>query len=138
MAIPLSQITRLESLDRSSLECAGGRQVVQYCGDILPLADIASLLPVSDRTACSPGSLRNDTLHVLVHSKDGRQVGVVVDRILDTIEERIANLRRASGSPLAGSVVVAGHVTQILDLDTLCARAAAVPVAARAVTERTA
>ena len=136
MAIPLSQITRLEELDRSSLECAGGRQVVQYRGDILPLADIVSLLPVCDRTTSAPSRPRNDTVHVLVHAKDGRQVGVVVDRILDTIEERIANLRRASDSQVAGSVVVDGRVTQILDLDTLCAGVIAAPVPARAFAER--
>jgi len=66
---------------------------------------------------------------VLVYSKDGRQVGVVVDRIIDTVEERLVNMRPATRQGVTGSVVICGRVTEILDLDTLCAGvlAAAVP-----------
>ena len=110
---------------------------VSITGCVLVVRSSCSFGPSRIRRATSsPSRLRTDTVHVLVHEKDGRQVGVVVDRILDTIEERIANLRRASGSQVAGSVVVDGHVTQILDLDTLCAGVIAAPVPARAFAER--
>ena len=44
MAIPLSQVARLEEFPRSRLESLGDRQVVQYRGAILPLIDVSSEL----------------------------------------------------------------------------------------------
>src|SRR6185436_5797211 len=41
MAVPLLQITRLEEFSSSSLEALGDRDVVQYLGDVLPLADMS-------------------------------------------------------------------------------------------------
>ena len=134
MAIPLSKITRLEEFPRSSIERVGNRDVVQYVGDILSLTDIASLL--RGPRAANRASLTTtaESVQVLVYSKDGRQLGVVVDRILDTVEERLVNMHPATRQGVAGSIVIGGRVTEILDLDTLCAGvlAAAVPQHERA------
>jgi two-component system chemotaxis sensor kinase CheA len=121
MAIPLSKITRLEEFSRSAIERVGNRDVVQYVGDILSLTDIASLLP--NPRAHNRASLTTtaESLQVLVYSKDGRQMGVVVDRIIDTVEARLVNLRPTTRPGVTGSVVIDGRVTEIIDLDTLCA-----------------
>jgi two-component system chemotaxis sensor kinase CheA len=129
MAIPLSKITRLEEFPRSSIERVGNRDVVQYVGDILSLTDVASLLTGPRAHNRALLATTAESLQVLVYSKDGRQIGVVVDRIIDTVEERLANLRPATRQGVAGSVVIDGRVTEILDLDILCADvlAASVP-----------
>jgi len=120
MAIPLSQITRLEAFDRSALERVGGREVVQYFGDILPLATIASLLPEHAPRSRTPHGEHDGAVHVLVHTRDDRRVGVIVDRILDTVEHGLEDLRPATRSGVRGSVVIQGRVTEILDLDLIC------------------
>ena len=130
MAIPLSQITRLEEFACSSIECAGSRRVVQYFGEILPLEDIGALLAASDRPAAPQPTSDGPPLQEIVYSKGGRQVGVVVDRILDTIDERVSTLHPDSGPAWVGTVVIDGHVTQIIDLDALCPFVVRLPEAA--------
>ncbi len=121
MAIPLSQITRLEEFSRSSVERVGGREAVQYVGDVLPLADMAALL-TGCRTPVPASRTGNaGTLHALIYAHEGRQVGIVVDEILDTVKENICHLRPTTRHGVTGSVVVDGRVTDVLNLDTLCA-----------------
>ena len=127
MAVPLRQITRLAEFPRASLESVGHRDVVQYLGEILPLADLAGRHLDSGARyglhgATSPGPpAPPERFQVLVHSKDGRRVGVVVDQILDTIEASLAELRPATRPGVWGSLVIDGRVTEILDLDAICA-----------------
>lgn len=117
MAIPLSQIVRLEEFPRAALERLGDRDVVQYFGDILPMVDIASLLSgTSDRCALSTPA---EILPTLVLNRNSRQVGVVVERLLDTVEEALEDLGPAARDGMARSHLIDGRVTQILDLDAL-------------------
>src|SRR5262249_10732393 len=44
LAIPLAEVARLEEFPRSAVERAGGRAVVQYRGEILPLVPVARAL----------------------------------------------------------------------------------------------
>ena len=120
MAIPLSQFTRLEEFAWSAVERAGERPVVQYLGEILVLEDINRLVHPSDLSSWPAWKAAQAPLHTLVYAKSGQRIGLVVDRVLDTIEERVAHLRANAATALAGSVVIDGHVTQILDLDALC------------------
>jgi two-component system, chemotaxis family, sensor kinase CheA len=90
MAVRLSQVKRLEAFSRASIEVVGSRAVVQYFDDILPLADVGSLLSggcVGSRPSLDAS---DEPLQALVYSKNGRHVGVIVDRILDTIEQSLA------------------------------------------------
>lgn len=130
MAVPLSQITRLETFARSSLERADGRQVVKYMGGMLPLEDLASLRGAPGAAAPQALDPAGPPLHALVYSRGGRQVGVVAERILDTVDERVARLRPHPGTGLAASIVIDGRATAILDLDALCAHAVGLPAAA--------
>ena len=130
MAIRLSQITRLEEFASSSIERVGGHEVVQYFGDVLPLVSVASLLAGSRYTTRSVAT-GTASVQTLVYAKGDRRVGVVVDRILDTIEQHLVDLRPASRKGVAGSLVIEERVTEILDLDALCAGITA-PVAVEA------
>lgn len=131
MAIPLSQITRLESFDRASFEWADDQQVVQYFGDILPLAALASLRS-GHRTATQPSSAASQgAVDVLVHGTGDRRIGVIVDSILDTIEQSLDDVRAPAKPGVIGSIVLAGRVTDVIDLDALCAASGAVALVAR-------
>ncbi len=120
MAMPLSMVARLEEFALSSVEHADGRQVVQYRGQILPLIDLSSALTerrLQNRVSGSTAeSVENAKIQVVVHSEQGRSVGLVVDRILDIAHEAIKIQRHTVRPGTLGSMVVQGRVTEMLDV----------------------
>jgi two-component system chemotaxis sensor kinase CheA len=118
-AAPLRSITRLEEFDPRDIERAADRQVVQYHDTILPLVRLEHLL--------DPGAPRHPghgPATVLVCDRGGRSVGLVVHAIVD-IEEYAALPGPADRSGIAGSLVIGGRVTDVLDLEPLLERAGA-------------
>jgi chemotaxis protein histidine kinase CheA len=120
MAMPLSLVARLEEFNRSSVETAEGRDVVQYRGQILPLVHLSSALPERRRQgrsleASEPGG-ENEKIQVVVYTDHGRSVGLVVDRILDITNEKVTGRTKVGREGTLGSVVVQGRVTELLDV----------------------
>jgi chemotaxis protein histidine kinase CheA len=120
MAMPLSLVARLEEFTRSSVETAEGRYVVQYRGQILPLIHLSSAVPERRQ---QPRSLKssepgagNEKIQVVVYTDQGRSVGLVVDRILDIAQEKVADRKHSGREGTLGSVVVQGRVTELLDV----------------------
>jgi two-component system chemotaxis sensor kinase CheA len=113
LAVPLSLVARLEEFPRSSIELAGGCQVVQYRNRILPLLPLREVLEsrVADRDETA------DLVQVIVFNDGDRSVGVVVDQILDVVEESIMVRQKSTRKGLLGSAVVAKRVTDLLDLN---------------------
>jgi two-component system, chemotaxis family, sensor kinase CheA len=113
LAVPLSLVARLEEFPRSSIEFAGGCQVVQYRNRILPLVRLRDILesgtPGQDETA--------DPVQVIVFNDGDRSVGMVVDQILDVVEETVMVRQKSTRKGLLGSAVVAKRVTDLLDLN---------------------
>ena len=95
--------------------------MVQYRGDILPLIRVDSLLTERRRRPRSvPPSFETERpIQTIVFTRDGGPVGLVVEQILDTVEESLANVHPASRSGVVGSAVIHGRVTEILDLDVM-------------------
>jgi two-component system chemotaxis sensor kinase CheA len=120
MALPLSLVARLEEFNRSSLERAEGRDVVQYRGQILPLIHLSCALPERGEKSrsCDPSEpeVESEKIQVVVYSDQGRSVGLVVDRILDIAQERIKTQKRTGREGTLGSMVVQGRVTELLDV----------------------
>jgi two-component system chemotaxis sensor kinase CheA len=110
MAIPLSLVARLEELAPERVERAGGREVVQYRGSILPLIRLDEDRP-NGRRALYEGPLK-----VIVYAEHGRSVGLVVDEILDVVEEVVRVEEAAAGHGLCGMAVIQGKVTDLLDV----------------------
>ena len=128
MAISLSAVARLEELARSAVEHAGDRDVVQYRGQILPLIDLADVFPERRPVPGMPETNRsdaeNDALHVIVASLgQERSVGLVVDRILDIVEERLTVRGTASRDGVFHTTVIQDQVTELLDVGRLIRRA---------------
>ena len=124
MAVPLSQVTRLEEFPYASVEHSGSLDLVQYRGGVLPLLKIEALLPERRsrprRPQGSGKDTKDDKVQAIVYSKDGHQVGLVVEEIVDTVEHSMAHLRPASRKGVSASAVIQARITEILDLHTMC------------------
>ncbi len=127
LALPLARVARLEEFRPSAIERAGGREVVQYRDEILPLADLASTLPERRRgTRPSSDGAREtpaENLQVVVVTSGDRRIGLVVDRVLDIVESSLEGLRPASRPGVKGCAVIRDRVTEIVDVDAVLARA---------------
>lgn len=119
LAVPLSEVARLEEIQSDSTERASGASVVQYRGQIMPLVSVAAVLGV-------PEDERSSTRQVIVCGGAGHSVGLVVDEIIDVVEDRLASSMRRGDSALLGSAVIAGRVTDLLDIAQVL-KSAAVP-----------
>ena len=121
IAIPLSQVVRLEEFPGSRVERAGGRLVVQYDGQILPLLDLDDLLrAAADGTRLpSRGRSNDEAIQVVVYRGAERCVGLIVARILDIVQwdSDVEGPRPGPGVERTG--VLQGRVTEVLDVDTL-------------------
>ncbi|MDP3714545.1 MAG: chemotaxis protein CheA [Mycobacteriales bacterium] len=123
VAVPLSLVARLEEVPASSVERSGGRDVVQYRGQIMPLVHVCDALGV-------PRSVEeHEVLQVVVHSVDGRNVGLVVDEIVDIVEEHLVIERVGSRRGMLGSAILQGRVTDLLDVAAVVGDAVPAPLA---------
>jgi two-component system chemotaxis sensor kinase CheA len=114
-ALPLSAVTRLEEIPADRVERSQGREVVQYCGEILPLLRYSELFhePAPER----------DPLQVVVLHETDESMGLVVDRIEDIVEE--AGEVRVDGRSrwLQGAAVIDERVADVLDVRRMLALA---------------
>jgi len=113
LAMDLSLVARLEEFPREVIERAGDIEVVQYRGQIMPLIRIAETLKIAAGDAPADPSA---ALQVVVYSEQGRNIGLVVDRILDIVEDSIVRQQPAQRSGLLGSAVIQERVTDLLDV----------------------
>jgi len=114
MAIPLSLVARLEEFPSSAIETAGPQEVMQYRGQIMPLIRLSKAIAGAAREAGAPGA--EARLQVVVYSEAGRSVGLVVDRIVDIVDEKLVVQNPAQRSGVLGSSVVQKRVTDLLDV----------------------
>jgi two-component system chemotaxis sensor kinase CheA len=118
LALPMTDVARLEEFAVSQVERAGNAEVVQYRGDLLQLVHVGPLL------GSAAASTDNETYSVVVHRhQDETAVGLVVDRILDVIDEEITLSGVGARRGLAGSAVLQSRVTDIVDIPALVAAA---------------
>ncbi len=108
LAMPLGSVARLESLRAEQVEHVGGREVVRYRGSILPLARL-------DRVLGAFSEPREDLL-VVVYTRAGRSVGLVVDEILDIVDDDVTQHSDIEDIGLVGSTVIGERVTELLDV----------------------
>jgi two-component system, chemotaxis family, sensor kinase CheA len=105
-AVPLSLVTRLEEIDCRRIEASGGRCLVQYRDQLMPL------LRVDDET----GLKKEGSQPILVFSDHGRSMGLAVDEIVDIVEDKL-EIEVAGNRPgVLGYAVVKGQTTEIIDV----------------------
>lgn len=116
VAIPLDVVARLEEFSAGCIEHSGGRRVVQYRGAIMPLLDLAEVLGLEGRCA---GVRDEEKIDVVVCACGNRQVGVVVDQIVDIVEELVVLKESGHQGGTRGSAVLQGKVTELLDVGSV-------------------
>ena len=107
-ALPLAQVLRLEEIPVARVERAGGREMVQYRDELMPLLRLSP----APETVADGGMLQ-----VIVHSHGGRPVGLVVDEILDIVDQpALLSGGDEEGAPVT---VLDRRVTELLDFARL-------------------
>lgn len=123
MAVPLSEVTRLEEIEKASIERVGGDQVVRYRGQIMPLIDLFTTMPERrspERLAADSGAREAEegtVLQVVVCTKEGKAMGLVVDQIVDVAEEIVDVTGESSRRGVSATAVIQDRVTEFLDID---------------------
>ena len=113
IGIALPQVARLEEVAASAVERSGKGEVAMSPSGLLPLVRLRSVLGEEDDSS-QPKNLR-----VVVHTEARGNVGFVVDRVLDIIDEPIEVVRSATEVAIEGVAEVRGHVTDLLSLPIL-------------------
>ncbi|MFT4099130.1 MAG: chemotaxis protein CheW [Rhodoblastus sp.] len=104
-ALPLSLITRIESVDTAAIEQTGAGYVLRHRGQLMPL------LPAAEGVAPSHANQP-----VLVIGYGGETMGLLVDEIIDIVEDPL-EIQIAQGSPgVIGTAEFGGSVAELLDL----------------------
>jgi two-component system chemotaxis sensor kinase CheA len=109
LAVPLSLISRLETLSASRIEPSGGGFTTQYRGQLMPLIAMgAADLP----------DLENQNLEqpVLVFAEGTRSMGLMVSSITDVVHDRLRIELGASRPGFLGTAVIAGQAADVLDI----------------------
>ncbi len=112
VAIPLADVTRLERMPAGRLERVGSREVVQYRGDLLPVARL-------DRVLGAMSYEQPEELLVIVLTSGGVTVAVVVGEIVDIVTDDPGSRSGLEDTGLTGSTVVKDRVTELLDVSDL-------------------
>ncbi|MGY6499438.1 MAG: chemotaxis protein CheA [Acidimicrobiales bacterium] len=121
-AVALSTVARLEQLERSTIEMSSRGPLIQYRGELLPLVSLSAAAGFGGGASLTWAE--TGLLDVVVWSGPGGQVGLVVDRIIDIVDERIVpQADGIAGSPGSFVAVVGGHVTDVLDVASLVEQA---------------
>ncbi len=129
-AVPLSLVSRLEQIPARALELLGGREVVQYRGQIMPILRPERAVPLGTAAGATraqgPGGDEDDERELQIVVFDfGQPVGVHVNAIVDIVETAIESTTAAIGTPCClGNTVLFGRTTLLLDVHELVRRLA--------------
>jgi two-component system chemotaxis sensor kinase CheA len=118
LAVPLPRVSRLEHVNVDQVEQAGRQNVVRYGKTLLPVVDLHDLLGVYADVV--PRRLKM----IVTNEVDGRSIGIIVDRIVDSIRVPAGTLsvQGATGRfGTAGSGVVGDKLTEVIDIDAVVA-----------------
>lgn len=109
-AAPLGLITRIEQVDKSRIERVGERIHMQYRDAIMPLYtvdSVANVLPLPDQ----------EYYYVVLFKVQGKEVGLVVSEIVDTVESKAMIDQGAyQQRGILGTSIIDSRTTFVLDL----------------------
>ena len=126
LAVPLDEVSRLETINVEQIESGGAHHVVQYRGEIMPLIHTSELLP--ERRTLTRNTAHQQvedpkTISVVVLGTPGRTMGLVVQDVLDVVETSTELRKLGCRQGVVGTLVVQDRVTEVLDLAWLIAAA---------------
>jgi chemotaxis protein histidine kinase CheA len=109
-AFKLEEISRLEKINPDAIHSVGTQDYLEYRQEGLPIIHLEKLLPVS--------SVPNDAdeLFVIIPKTNGVKAGILVSRILDTVETQVIVQKDATTPPgVYGSAFIDGKLTMFLN-----------------------
>ncbi|MGB4101111.1 MAG: hybrid sensor histidine kinase/response regulator [Alphaproteobacteria bacterium] len=104
-AVPLALIARLEDVDMATVEFSDRLPLVQYRGKLMPLVTIDANYTVK----------REGNQPVLVFADGDRSMGILVDKIVDIVEDRLQVEISTEKQGMLGSAIIAGKATDVID-----------------------
>jgi two-component system chemotaxis sensor kinase CheA len=109
-AVPLSLVSRIEKIRKKDMEQVGGKKVIQYRGESLPLFaidEVANVKPLEDR----------EDLLVIVFLLAGREVGLLATSPVDALEVSARfDESTLKQSGIMGSAIIGDHTTMMVDI----------------------
>ncbi len=110
--VPLAFVVRLEEFSASQIETSGGREVLQYRGDILPLMRLEAHLNL-------PSTPDPELLSLIVFSVE-KPIGLVVHEVVNMVEiSTHIDTETFHQQGVLGSTIVEGHSVLIVDIHGL-------------------
>jgi two-component system chemotaxis sensor kinase CheA len=139
IALPIALVSRLEEFERTQLEHAGGRDVIQYRGGLLTLVSLTSFFDPTAPDPLAHGATRSSRrtngeqravdqtedgalLQVLVHETADDVFGFVVDAIVDIADIDANDGKQLSADGVVVSGVVGRRVTDLVDIAAILRR----------------
>ncbi len=109
-AAPLGLITRIEQVDKHRIEHVGERIHMQYRDAIMPLYtvdSVANVLPLPEQ----------EYYYVVLFKVQGKEVGLVVSEIVDTVESKsVIDQGAYQQRGILGTSIIDSRTTFVLDL----------------------
>ena len=110
--VPLAFVIRLEEFSASQIEYSGGREVMQYRHEILPLIRLEQYFNI-------PEVPPQEILSLIVFAVE-KQIGLVVSEIVNTVEiDTHIDTETFKQKGILGSTIIEGHSVMILDIHGL-------------------
>ena len=126
MAIPLSEVARLEQFQWTEIEPAGTHHVIQYRQQILPLVYLSDVLGHTHNQSCSELQEQNTDIQVVVISTpDSATIGLVVEQIEDIVMETITVRGPSPQENVECLAVIQDKVTELLEINAIAQTATA-------------
>jgi two-component system chemotaxis sensor kinase CheA len=113
VAFPLARVARLEDVKADDIESLAGHEVLQYRGELLPLVRLGTLI------GAYGGGEELTQWPTVVYNFGNLQVGLMVDRIVDVVEDGGQVFRPVEAHGVAGASVINNEVTDLIDLNVL-------------------
>jgi two-component system chemotaxis sensor kinase CheA len=109
-AVPLNLVSRLETVERGTIEYPGGQAMIQYRGKLMPLVGMDAAAGAGAEPEANPG-----TQPVLVFADGNRAMGLMVDEIVDVVEDHLKVELSTDQPGFLGTAIVQNKATDILD-----------------------
>lgn len=103
-ALPLSLITRIETIDAARVEETGSIKVIR---------DGASLMPIVFSEDAATGASEH---HILVVSVGGEPMAIAAHEIVDIVEEHLEIQIAADSPSVIGNAMINGQLIELLDI----------------------
>ena len=125
MALPLSQLERLEEFGPDEVQFTGDRMVVKYRGGVLPLIEVSDLLEERRDAPRNQREARSSTagIQAVICTSGDHEVGLVTDRVLDIVRVSTASVAGSTRTGVVGTIVINDSITELLDVDLLLSKA---------------